>query len=69
MDKYIKIILTIIAICLIALNVRVWTPERSLADWNKNDREFIDAVTDIVEKACFIHSTGGTFICRAQYAY
>ena len=58
MDKYTRIVLTIIAVCLIALNMRVWVPEKLQAHsgWDKfrwlDEKGFQEAVKLVVETHC-----------------
>ena len=69
MDKYTKIVLTIIAICLIALNIRVWVPEKVNAVTTKwdyiDDFNFKDAVNHIVSRECYVSDASiGIIRCR-----
>ena len=70
MDKYTKIVLTVIAICLIALNVKVWVPEKLQAHsgWDKfkwlDEKGFKAAVTLIVEENCEVGKLNNYVTCN-----
>ena len=70
MDKYTKAVLTIIAVCLIALTVRVWVPEQLQAHsgWDKfkwlEEKGFQQAVTIVVEEECEVGKLKNYVTCN-----
>ena len=73
MDKYTKIVLTVIAVCLIALNVRVWVPEKLQAHsgWDKfrwlEEKGFKEAVTLVVESECEVGKVRNYVTCMRNF--
>ena len=58
MDKYTRIVLTIIAVCLIALNIRVWVPEKSIAHFDIVDtmemKILHNTIKQLIMRDCFV---------------
>jgi uncharacterized protein YoxC len=57
MDKYTKVVLTIIAICLVSLNIYIWKPEKVLAHIDgapSTAAQFTKEVHLVVERDCFV---------------
>ena len=71
MDKYTKIILTIIAVCLIALNIKVWIPNKTNAAVGgmgmfdlAYDTDFYLAVGMVVSENCKVRDKYGKIDCK-----
>lgn len=58
MNLYTKVILTIIALCLISINVHIWKPEKANAHWTDMGAISIEnwqkSLRSIIMRDCFV---------------